>query len=139
MTSIVGASLLVATTVLPVAADGPTNYGDWGAPTAVAAANTAAHHGCPIESPNGKKLYVASTRPGGFGKNDIWVAERQNKNAPWGLMTNLGPATQQRRPGILAHAARRRLPALRLGSCSLRCDSPPDAPRWGHVPHPPAS
>ena len=84
--------LLLAATVMPVAADGPTAYSDWGAPTAVAAANTAAHDGCPIESPNGKQLFVASTRTGGFGKNDIWVAERQNKNAPWGPMTNLGAA-----------------------------------------------
>ena len=76
----------------PVAADGPTAYADWGAPTAVAAANTVAHDGCPIESPNGKQLFVASTRTGGFGKNDIWVAERQNKHAPWGPMTNLGAA-----------------------------------------------
>ena len=83
-------ALLVAATVTPVAADGPTSYGDWGAPTAVTAANTAAHDGCPIESPNGKELFIASTRTGGFGKNDIWVAERQNKNAPWGPMTNLG-------------------------------------------------
>src|SRR5688572_29059923 len=43
MTSIVGALLLVAASVLPVAADGPASYGDWGAPTAVTAANTAAH------------------------------------------------------------------------------------------------
>jgi len=56
------------------------------------AANTAAHDGCPIESPNGKQLYVASTRAGGSGKNDIWVAERPNKKSPWGPMTNLGPA-----------------------------------------------
>jgi hypothetical protein len=84
--------LLLAATAMPVAADGPSQYSDWGTPTAVAAANTAAHDGCPIESPNGKQLFVASTRGGGFGKNDIWVAERQNKNAPWGTMTNLGPA-----------------------------------------------
>jgi hypothetical protein len=92
MTSLIGAFLLVAVTVLPVAADGPTNYGAWGSPVAVGAANTLAHDGCPIESPNGKQLYVASTRPGGYGKNDLWVAERQNKNAPWGPMVNLGAA-----------------------------------------------
>lgn len=92
LTSIVGALLLVAAGVLPVAADGPAEYTSWGAPTAVAAANTAAHDGCPIESPNGKQLYVASTRAGGFGKNDIWVAKRPNKHAPWGPMTNLGAA-----------------------------------------------
>ena len=92
LASVVGAVFLIAAAVLPVAADAPAAYSDWGPPTAVDAANTAAPDGCPIESPNGKQLYVASTRPGGYGKNDIWVAERQNKNAPWGPMTNLGPA-----------------------------------------------
>jgi hypothetical protein len=81
----------VAASILPVAAHGPTKYSDWGAPTAVTEVNTAAHDGCPIESPNGKQLYIASTRPGGFGKNDIWVAERPNTRSPWGPMTNLGP------------------------------------------------
>lgn len=90
--SLVGAFLLVAANVLPVAAEGSASYGDWGAPTAVTAANTAAHDGCPIESPNGKQLYVASTRTGGYGKNDIWVAERPSAKAPWGPMQNLGPA-----------------------------------------------
>ena len=92
MTSTVGALLLAAASVLPVAAEGPTSYGAWGAPTAVTAANTAAHDGCPIESPNGMQLYVASTRTGGSGKNDIWLAERPNKKAAWGPMQNLGPA-----------------------------------------------
>ena len=90
--TIVGALLLVATITLPVAADGTTSHGPWGAPTAVTAANTAAHDGCPIESPNGKQLFIASNRPGGHGKNDIWVAERPNKKAAWGPMENLGPA-----------------------------------------------
>jgi hypothetical protein len=90
MTSILGAVLLVAAGVLPVAADGPADYSAWGAPTPVTAANTAAHDGCPIESVNGKQLFIASTRPGGSGKNDIWVAKRQTKHSPWGPMTNLG-------------------------------------------------
>ena len=92
MTSIIGAVVLIAATVLPVAADGPNNYGEWGAPTAVAEVNTAAHEGCPIESPNGKQLFIASTRAGGFGKNDIWVAERPNTKVPFGPMQNLGSA-----------------------------------------------
>jgi hypothetical protein len=90
VTSIVGAFLLVAASALPVTADGPAEYGDWRAPTAVAEVNTAAHDGCPIESPNGRQLYIASTRTGGFGKNDIWVAERPDKKSPWGPMQNLG-------------------------------------------------
>src|SRR6188768_1910366 len=89
--SSLGAFLLTAAIVVPVAADVPA-YSEWGTPTAVSAANTAAHDGCPIESPNGKQLYVASTRAGGLGKNDIWVAERANKHSEWGPMTNLGAA-----------------------------------------------
>jgi Tol biopolymer transport system component len=85
-------ALLLSATVMPVAADGPAGYSAWGAPTAVTAANSGAHDGCPIESPNGKQLFIASTRTGGSGKNDLWVAERQNKNADWGPMRNLGPA-----------------------------------------------
>jgi hypothetical protein len=92
LASTVGAVLLIVAGILPVAADAPAAYSAWGPPTAVDAANTVAHDGCPIESPNGQQLYVASTRAGGFGKNDIWVAERANKNAPWGPMTNLGSA-----------------------------------------------
>jgi hypothetical protein len=90
MTSIIGAVVLIAATVLPVAADGP--YSGWGAPTAVAEVNTAAHEGCPIESPNGKQLFIASTRAGGFGKNDIWVANRAKVSEPFGPMQNLGSA-----------------------------------------------
>jgi hypothetical protein len=90
--SVILVALLLATMVMPVSADGPAEYSDWGAPTAVAEVNTAAHDGCPIESPNGRQLYIASTRPGGFGKNDIWVAERPNTQSAWGPMTNLGSA-----------------------------------------------
>ena len=92
LASVVGAVLLVAAGVAPVAADGSSDYSAWGTPEAVAGVNTAAHDGCPIESPNGRELYIASTRAGGFGKNDIWVAKRPNKLAPWGPMTNLGPS-----------------------------------------------
>jgi hypothetical protein len=93
LTSLIGAFLLVAATVLPVAADGPTAYGAWGAATKVEAASVEGYpDGCPIESPNGHQLFIASARPGGAGTNDIWVAERQNKNAAWGPMVNLGAA-----------------------------------------------
>ena len=33
---------------------------------------------------------MASTRPGGLGLNDIWVAHRDSKNAPFGAPVNLG-------------------------------------------------
>jgi len=50
--------------------------------------------GCPIESPDGRSLYFASTRPRFPGDTrtdiDIWVAHRDSKDAPWGAPENLG-------------------------------------------------
>jgi WD40 repeat protein len=36
-------------------------------------------------------VYFASDRVGTLGGNDLWVAKRQDPNAPWGPATNLGP------------------------------------------------
>jgi hypothetical protein len=52
--------------------------------------NTPALDGCPIQSPDGLSLYIASNRPGGRGGLDIWVATRSSATAPWGAPTNLG-------------------------------------------------
>lgn len=51
--------------------------------------NTPALDGCPILSPDGLQLYIASTRPGGHGGIDIWVAERSSTDAPFGAPENL--------------------------------------------------
>ncbi len=51
--------------------------------------NTPFLDGCPIQSPDGRSLYMASDRPGGRGGLDIWVAHRQSKNAPFGAPVNL--------------------------------------------------
>jgi Tol biopolymer transport system component len=53
------------------------------------ALNTASLDGCPILSPDGNSLYMASNRPGGHGGLDIWVAHRQNENRPFGPPQNL--------------------------------------------------
>jgi hypothetical protein len=53
--------------------------------------NTAALDGCPIESPDGLDLYMASTRGGGEGLLDIWVAHRDRVDEPYGAPENLGP------------------------------------------------
>jgi hypothetical protein len=55
-----------------------------------AAINTPALDGCPIQSPDGLSLYIASNRPGGRGGLDIWVATRSSTSAPYGAPTNLG-------------------------------------------------
>lgn len=52
--------------------------------------NTPSVDGCPIQSPDGLSLYVASNRPGGRGGLDVWVATRSSTSAPWGAPTNLG-------------------------------------------------
>jgi hypothetical protein len=52
--------------------------------------NTPFVDGCPIQSPDGLSLYMASNRPGGLGGLDIWVAHREGADAPWGAPQNLG-------------------------------------------------
>ena len=52
--------------------------------------NTPSLDGCPIQSPDGLSLYIASNRPGGKGGLDIWVATRASAGAPWGAPQNLG-------------------------------------------------
>jgi hypothetical protein len=52
--------------------------------------NTPFLDGCPIESPDGLSLYMASNRPGGLGGLDIWVARRESRDAPWGAPENVG-------------------------------------------------
>lgn len=42
-------------------------------------------------SSDGNTLYFASTRRGGFGKADIYVATRASRQQPWGAASNLGP------------------------------------------------
>src|SRR5215210_4895856 len=55
--------------------------------------NSAVQDGCPIQSPDGLSLYMASTRPRSAGDPrtdiDIWVAHRESRDAPWGAPENL--------------------------------------------------
>jgi WD40 repeat protein len=56
--------------------------------------NTPFLDGCPIQSPNGLSLYLASNRPRFAGDTrtdlDIWVARRASADEPWGAPVNLG-------------------------------------------------
>ena len=56
--------------------------------------NTTYQDGCPIQSPDGLSLYIATTRPRFAGDTrtdlDIWVARRASVDAPWGAPVNLG-------------------------------------------------
>lgn len=65
-------------------------YGDWGAPVNLdiqfdptSGVNTGLNDGCPIESPDGDMLFLASNRAGTQGMNDIWVSLR-GADGSWG-------------------------------------------------------
>jgi len=64
---------------------------EWSTAVAVTEVNSAAPDGCPIESADGLSLLIASSRPGGLGGNDIWVADRDSITSPWHEPKNLGP------------------------------------------------
>lgn len=67
--------------------------GAWGPAALEAAINSPQADGCPIESPNGLSLFIASTRPGAVGgtadPNDIWVASRPSTSSPWSAPEHL--------------------------------------------------
>lgn len=90
--SVAGAALLVIASVFPVAADAPAQYSDWGEGVPVAAVNLPppSHDGCPIESPNGKQLFIASNRADTLGMNDIYFLERTTKHDAWGPVQHPG-------------------------------------------------
>lgn len=52
--------------------------------------NTPAWEGSCSITADGKSLYFASERPGGFGKKDLYVSRRQ-EDGSWGPAENLGP------------------------------------------------
>jgi hypothetical protein len=73
------------------------SFGEWTAarsleslPGSSSAVNTSSLDGCPIQSPDGLSLYMASNRPGGLGGIDIWVAHRASTDVGFGAPVNLG-------------------------------------------------
>jgi Tol biopolymer transport system component len=45
----------------------------------------------PDISADGLTLFFSSDRPGGYGKDDLWITTRQIREDPWGPPENLGP------------------------------------------------
>lgn len=91
------AALVAAAAVVVAATVQAANFGAWGAALKLdeiggnhADVNTAFLDGCPIASPDGKSLFIASNRPGGLGGLDIWVSRRESRDDPWGAPVNLG-------------------------------------------------
>ena len=67
-------------------------YSDWSAPINLGpTVNSAFNDLAPAISKNRLSLYFTSTRPGGFGGEDIYVSQRDSSDDPWGPPVNLGP------------------------------------------------
>lgn len=95
------ACICAATAATAVAAK---RFGAWSTPVSAQqgshpSLNTEFNDGCPILSPDGLSLYMASNRPGGMGNllpsgvmdnQDIWVAKRTKTTEGWGAPVNLG-------------------------------------------------
>jgi hypothetical protein len=68
-----------------------TGFTEWSAPVNIGPPiNSQWDDSVPMLSKDEKSLFFTSTRPDGFGGEDIWVAKRQNRNAPWQEPVNLG-------------------------------------------------
>lgn len=90
------ASLAVLTLAASPLAAAAEQFGAWGTPVSVEAQagassslNTSFNDGCPIESPDGLRLYQATNRPGGLGGIDIWVASRPSTEVGFGAPVRL--------------------------------------------------
>jgi len=86
----------------PVAA---AKFSDWSEPVNLGRiVNSEFDEFLPAISRDGRSLYFTSTRPGGFGGEDIWVSQRTSRDATWGTPMNLGPivnsAGLERSPGL---------------------------------------
>ncbi len=90
----IAALFLLVIAANPVAAK---SYGPWttavsleSLPGSSSEVNTAVQDGCPIQSPDGLSLYMASTRPGGQGGIDIWIAHRASTDVGFDAPQNAG-------------------------------------------------
>jgi Tol biopolymer transport system component len=64
--------------------------GMFGEPVLFASVSSSGNDQGPFASRNGLELYVTSTRPGGFGGQDLWVSTRASTSDPWPEPVNLG-------------------------------------------------
>ena len=68
-----------------------TTDNDWDTPVNLGIkVNSAANDGPASISTDGLMLFIHSTRPGGFGYYDIWLARRATISDPWGEPVNIG-------------------------------------------------
>jgi hypothetical protein len=125
LTCLLALALLIATAG---SAQAKQPQDPWGTATPVNVNVPGFQDGCPIESPDGRSLYFASTRPRFAGDLrtdiDIWVAHRDSTDAPWGAPENLGEPVNSTsddfcptptRGGRLFFVSRRVIPGVTCG------------------------
>jgi Tol biopolymer transport system component len=89
ITTLVGAIVLVSAFT---ASSGAQKYSDWSTPINLGpTVNSTSMDRAPAISKGGLSLYFASSRPDGFGMEDIYVSQRETRNGEWGPPVNLGP------------------------------------------------
>ena len=121
---------IVATILLVATIARAMQFSDWAPaasvesiPGTTSVFNTAFQDGCPAPSKDGLTFYMASTRPGGYGGIDIWVAQRESADDPWGDPVNLGPtintAADEFCPGPLRNGHGLLFVSTRAGGCGL--------------------
>lgn len=82
-------ALALAAALMPPA--GASQYSDWSAPVNLGPTiNSSSADAGPALSEDGLALYFNSSRPGGFGDADLYVARRETTDAPWDAPVNLG-------------------------------------------------
>lgn len=80
-----------ASTVGVVRTGGAPVYTAWTPPVNLGSVvNSSVLDSGPAITPDGLSLYFYTTRPGGFGGNDIWVTHRTTASSAWGTPVNLG-------------------------------------------------
>jgi Tol biopolymer transport system component len=92
----IGIVAVIAGAALAASTAAAKTFGDWSAPVNANDVPGSSNDvnlpisgdGCPILSPDGEYLYMASNRPGGQGGLDIWRAPRSGEG--WGTPENLG-------------------------------------------------
>jgi hypothetical protein len=121
---------IVVAVVLAAGLAQAMQFTDWGPAASVEsipgtspAFNTVSQDGCPAPSRDGLTFYMASNRPGGYGGLDIWVAQRESADDPWGDPVNLGPvintAADEFCPGPLRNGHGLLFVSTRAGGCGL--------------------
>jgi hypothetical protein len=87
----IAAAIALPLALASLAAQAAPRYSAWTAAAPVTEVNDdTVPDGCPIESRDGLSLYIASTRTGTLGGNDIWAADRASKGDLFGTPQNLG-------------------------------------------------